>query len=50
MSSHIMLPYINNLTDNISRTLKKKRLKIIYKIPKKLNTLIKRDKDVLPKM
>src|SRR5436190_586078 len=50
VSSHIILPYVKNLTDNISRTLNKKGLKVIYKIPKKLNTLIKRGKDVLPIM
>ena len=48
VSSHIILPYVKNLTDNISRTLNKKRLKVIYKIPTKLNTLIKRGKDVVP--
>lgn len=49
ISSCILLPYIKNLSDNISRTIKKTSLKLIYTIPKKLDKLIKRGKDKLSK-
>jgi hypothetical protein len=48
--SCIVLPYIKGLSEDISSSLLKVGLKSVYSIPKKLNTLIKRGKDKIPKL
>lgn len=44
----IQLPFVKELSENFSRLLRDTGLQIVYCIPKKLNTLIRRAKDKLP--
>jgi len=46
----ITLPYIKDLSDNIKNSLLKVGVKVLYTVPKKLNSLIKRGKDKIPKL
>ena len=43
----IPLPYVEGVSENIKRSLKNANLNVVYSLPKKLNTLIKRGKDKL---
>ncbi|KAL6418382.1 hypothetical protein ACFW04_012167 [Cataglyphis niger] len=45
--SYIALPFVEGLSDDIGRMFKNMGLTVIYNIPKKLNSLIKRGKDGL---
>lgn len=45
--SYISLPYITGHSENISYFLKKFGVKVVYKLPKKLNSLIKNGKYLL---
>ena len=44
---YIVIPYIKGLSEGIRRTLKNVGLDVLYTIPKKLNSIIKRGKDRL---
>jgi len=50
VGAFITLPYIGKLSDNISRFLNKKGLRVVYRLQKKLSILIKRGKDATSKM
>ena len=43
------LPYVKDVTDNVAYSLKNSGLRVVYSLPKKLNTIIKRGKDLLTK-
>ncbi|KAL6417345.1 hypothetical protein ACFW04_012819 [Cataglyphis niger] len=45
---YIALPFVESLSDNIDRLFKNMGFTVVYNIPKKLNSLIKRGKDGLP--
>src|SRR5580765_437176 len=45
---YVSLPFVEGLSDEINRVLKNIGLNVVYNVPKKLNTLIKRGKDRLP--
>jgi len=49
-AKYINLPYIKNLTDNLKHSLSKVGLKVVHSVPKKLNSLIRRGKDKIPKL
>ena len=46
---YISLPYVRDVTENIAHSLKNSGIKVVYNLPKKLNTIIKTGKDLLPK-
>ncbi|KAL6421570.1 hypothetical protein ACFW04_014304 [Cataglyphis niger] len=46
--SYIALPFVEGLNDDIGRMFKNMGFTVVYNIPKKLNSLIKRGKDGLP--
>ncbi|KAL6433498.1 hypothetical protein ACFW04_006541 [Cataglyphis niger] len=46
--SYIALPFVEDLSDDIGRMFKNMGFTVVYNIPKKLNSLIKRGKDGLP--
>lgn len=50
VTSCITLPFIKNLSENIKYSLSKVGLNVLYSVPKKLNTIIKRGKDSIPKL
>ncbi|EZA61674.1 hypothetical protein X777_10506 [Ooceraea biroi] len=45
----ITIPYIKNLSENIERILRGVGFKVLFTIPKKLDRMIRRGKDTLPK-
>ena len=47
MTRVIPLPYVEGVSDDIKRSLKNVNLNVVYCLPKKLNTMIKRGKDKL---
>ncbi|KAL6417184.1 hypothetical protein ACFW04_014613 [Cataglyphis niger] len=47
-SFYIALPFVEGLSDDIGRMIKNIGFTVVYNIPKKLNSLIKRGKDGLP--
>ncbi|XP_025268300.1 uncharacterized protein LOC112639226 [Camponotus floridanus] len=46
--SYISLPFVDGWSDDVDRFFKKIGFKVVYNVPKKLNSLIKRGKDRLP--
>ena len=44
------MPYIKNLSENLKYSLSKIGLKVLYSVPKKLDTIIKRGKDKISKL
>ncbi|XP_050458275.1 uncharacterized protein LOC126855029 [Cataglyphis hispanica] len=46
--SYIALPFVEGLSGDVGRLLKNMGFTVVYNIPKKLNSLIKRGKDGLP--
>jgi len=45
--NYIIIPYCNGFGNDIHRFLRKKKLNVLFTIPKKLNCLIKSGKDTL---
>jgi len=45
ISNIITIPYLRNLSENISQFLRKCGLNVVFTVPKKLNCVIKRGKD-----
>src|SRR5580765_8298616 len=46
---YISLPYVKDVTDNVAYSLKNSGLRVVYSLPKKLNTIIKCGKDLVTK-